>query len=66
MKNGNVTEHLRRALEHAGEALEHATTADAYDDVPEFAKAPLNVAIAELTSVVRWIEAAVDADKDAV
>jgi hypothetical protein len=66
MKNQNVTEHLHRALEHARDAYEHATDADAYDDVPPFAKAPLNVAITELGSVIRWIEAAVDADTDAV
>ena len=65
MKNANVTEHLARALEHARDAYEHATDADAYDDVPDHAKAPLDVAIGELGSVVRWLEAAVEADKEA-
>ena len=65
MKNANVTEHLQRALEYARDASEHATDADAYDDVPELAKAPLRVAITELDSVVRWLEAVVEADKEA-
>lgn len=66
MKNSTVTEHLTRALEHARDAYEHATDADAYDDVPELARAPLDVAIGELKSVVRWLEATVEADKEAV
>ena len=65
MKNANVSEHLARALEYAKDALEHATDADAYDDVPERARAPLSVAIGELGSVVRWLEAVVEADKEA-
>jgi hypothetical protein len=66
MKNSNVSEHLIRALEHARDAYEHATDADAYgDDVPALARAPLNVAIGELSSVIRWLEAVVEADKEA-
>ena len=66
MKNSNVSEHLTRALEHARDAYEHATDADAYgNDVPALARAPLNVAIGELGSVVRWLEAVVEADKEA-
>jgi hypothetical protein len=66
MKNANVTEHLARALEHARDAYEHATDADAYGDgVPALARAPLSVAIGELGSVVRWLEAVVEADKEA-
>jgi hypothetical protein len=65
MKNQNVSEHLRHALSNARDAYEHATDADAYDDVPELAKAPLSVAITELSSVVRWLEAVVEADEEA-